>query len=262
MRLRASPCPALAPTLAPALTLALAPTLALAAALACGPLSHTARADDIPAPTPACAGPDSRVFPLTTRVHGGPDGYEPGGGDGTWYLDLTNTTARPCANIHPVVVLVDDHRTLRPSQVRLEFYDGSRPHAVPLVRTEDDELIGVFDGGRPGVTVGPGRTRTVKVRLSVTSAATAPNGVVANAAVVQRREDDGDWVGQSNDYRFRIGDRVRGDSPSAQELAGTGSRPRLPTTAALACALLLVTCGTCLTAWGRALRRPRSPHYR
>jgi hypothetical protein len=30
------------------------------------------------------------------------------------------------------------------------------------------------------------------------------NEVTANAAVVQRHEDDGDWVGESGDYRFRI----------------------------------------------------------
>src|SRR5690606_18098223 len=54
-----------------------------------------------------------------------------------------------------------------------------------------------------GFTVGPGRTLTVKVRLQFTSAAVATE-VVANAAVVQRRRDDGDWVGQSNDYRPRV----------------------------------------------------------
>ncbi|WP_411148565.1 hypothetical protein [Streptomyces sp. A30] len=159
----------------------------------------------------SCAAPGDRAFPVTTRIHGGPESYEAGGGYGTWYLDLTNTTRRICANIHPVVVLADEERALEPSQPRLEFYDGtarggSRPHPVRFERTDADELVGVFADERaafPGFTVGPGRTLTVKVRLAVTSDA-VPNEVTANAAVVQRHDDDGEWIGQSNDYRFRI----------------------------------------------------------
>ncbi|MEU1038642.1 hypothetical protein [Streptomyces sp. NPDC005907] len=184
-------------------------TVVTAAALACGPVPSAAGLDAPPAAAPGadrrpgCADPDARDFPLRTRVHGGPDVYETGGADGTWYLDLTNTTAHPCGGIHPVVVLVDGKRQLRPSQVRLEFFEGTRAHPVSFERTDDDELVGAFDGF-PGFTVAPGRTLRVKVRLTVTSAAVAPNDVVANAAVVHRHRDDGDWVGQSNDYRFRI----------------------------------------------------------
>ena len=152
---------------------------------------------------PACTTPHNRTFPLTTRIHSGPDSYEAGGGYGTWYLDLTNTTARPCSGVHPVVVLVDEKRALSPSQPRLDFYAGTSPHPVHFERTDEDELVGAFDDGFPGFTVGPGRTVTVKVRLSVTSDA-EPNKITANAAVVQRHNDDGDWVGQSNDYRFAI----------------------------------------------------------
>src|SRR5690606_41351686 len=72
--------------------------------------------------------------------------------------------------------------------------------------TAEAELFGApaDDAARfAGFTVGPGRTLTVKARLQSTSAAVA-NEVVANAAVVQRHGDDGDWVGQSNDHRFRV----------------------------------------------------------
>ncbi|MEV7891402.1 hypothetical protein ACWD3I_00970 [Streptomyces sp. NPDC002817] len=209
------------------------------------------------APTPTCATPDARTFPLTTRIHGGPDAYEVGGGYGTWYLDLTNTTDRTCENIHPVVVLVDKLHTLEPDQPQLEFYEAGRPHTVRFETTDEDELVGVF---RQGLTVAPGKTRTVKVRLALTSDA-VPNEVTANAAVVQRHDDDGDWVGQSNDYRFAVATDATDatddpphpsstadalpDAEEAAELARTG-----PSTPArlLAAALLLTTGGTLLLA--------------
>jgi hypothetical protein len=179
--------------------------LAAAALLPAAPPAHAN-------PRPVCAAPDGRAFPLTTRIHGGPDTYEPGGGFGTWYLDLTNTTTRTCRDIHPVVVLVDDKRALKPSQPRLEFYDGTRPRPVRFVKTDEDELVGPFDGF-PGFTVGPGKTVTVKLRLALTSDA-VPNRVTADAAVVQREGQDGDWVGQSNDYLFRIQDDDRTRDPA------------------------------------------------
>ncbi|MGN9756337.1 hypothetical protein [Streptomyces sp. SD31] len=189
--------------------------LAAAALLAAAP---PVRAEPLAA-LPSCA-TDDGAFPLTTRLHGGPASYAAGGGFGTWYLDLTNTTGRTCTGIHPVVVLVDGKRALKPSQPRLEFYgtpdgtpDGSqdsgpedaRPHPVRFETTDEDELVGAFGGSRgfPGFTVGPGKTVSVKVRLAITSDA-VPNHVIANAAVVQRHDRDGDWVGQSNDYRFTI----------------------------------------------------------
>ncbi|MEU9155463.1 hypothetical protein AB0D59_34130 [Streptomyces sp. NPDC048417] len=159
----------------------------------------------------SCAGADEQGFPLATRIHDGPSSYEAGGGYGTWYLDLTNTTDRTCTDVHPVVVLVDDKRALKPSQTELEFYDGPHTRPVPLTETDESELVGVFDGNDfPGFTVAPGATVSVKVRLAVTSDA-GPNAVTANAAVVQRRGSDGDWVGESNDYRFGIG----GEPPPA-----------------------------------------------
>ncbi|MFF8472817.1 hypothetical protein [Streptomyces sp. NPDC015414] len=151
-----------------------------------------------------CAASGDRAFPLATRIHGGPGAYEAGGGFGTWYLDLTNSTGRTCTDLHPVVVLVDDKRALKPSQPKLEFYDGTRALPVAFESTDAQELVGVLDAeGFDGFTVPPGRTVTVKLRLSLTSDAVSDQ-VTANAAVVQRRGDDGDWVGESNAYRFSV----------------------------------------------------------
>ncbi|MBV7698720.1 hypothetical protein [Streptomyces sp. TRM70350] len=205
---------------------------------------------------PHCAASDDRQFPITTRIHGGPDSYDAGGGYGVWSIELTNTTKSPCTGIHPVVVLVDGERALKPTQSRLEFYEGARPRPVRFERTDRDELVGAFDGF-PGFTVPPGQTLTVRVRLAMTSDA-VPNDVTANAAVVQRREDDGDWVGQSNDYRFRVrvdsGGAAEPDDdssaapdgrlPFADELAGTGLTT--PHGVLVAVSFLLVVAGGAL----------------
>jgi hypothetical protein len=256
--------------------------LCLAAAAVSFPVPAYAEAP-ARAPAPACAAPDAGAFPLTTRLHGGPRSYRAGGGYGTWYLDLTNTTDGTCTGIHPVVVLVDTARVLKASQPHLDFYADGRPHAVRFERTDEDELVGALTEGAtdsadardpfPGFTVGPGKTVTVKLRLGLTSD-TAPGAITVNAAVVQRHGDDGDWVGQSNDYRFAVekdeeeprptaatpatpGTRhpdddpqaspSPGDSPSlaeaAEELAGTG----------LASALRLLAVAVCLLGAGTAL---------
>lgn len=147
---------------------------------------------------PVCGDRVGADFPVDTRIHGGPAEYRPGGGAQLWYVDLTNTTAHTCRNIHPVVVLVDRDRTLKDSQAKLEFYDavggGGRPRPVPFERTDADEHIGVFDDGFPGFVIGAGETVTVKVRLGFT-ADTRPNEVTANAAVVQRRGTTGSGSG-------------------------------------------------------------------
>ncbi|MFD9027436.1 hypothetical protein [Streptomyces parvulus] len=207
-------------------------------------------------PLPACTAPEDHTFPLTTRVHGGPAGYEPGGGFGVWYLDLTNTTSRTCSGIHPVVVLVDERRALEPGQPQLEFYDGATPRPVAFEKTDRDELIGAFgeagtDAGADtaaepeaqheaepeagtenpdrfaGFTVAPGKTLTVKLRLSLTSD-TAAGEVTANAAVVQRRGGDGEWIGQSNDYRFRVGTGTPADTPRGESTPGRSPAPATP----------------------------------
>ncbi|MFF7263631.1 cell wall protein [Streptomyces sp. NPDC008159] len=156
-----------------------------------------------------CAGADSEEFPILTRIDGGPATYVAGGGFGTWSVELTNTTDRTCADVHPVIVLVDDGRALKRSQPQLEYFEdakGTTSRPVAFEETDSDELVGVLDEDGDGFTVPAGGTLTVKVRLSVTSDAAVPNDVVANAAVVQRRGDDSEWVGESNDYRFRITD--------------------------------------------------------
>ncbi|WP_433920827.1 hypothetical protein OIE50_20750 [Streptomyces canus] len=220
----------------------------------------------------SCA-PTGRTFPLTTRIHGGPAVYEAGGGYSIWYLDITNTTRNTCAEVHPVVVLVDERHVLKPSQPRLEFYDGPRTHAVRFESTDEDELVGAFGGA--GLTVGPGKTLTVKVRLALTPDA-VPNEVTVNAAIVQRHGDDGDWVGQSNAYRFGI-DTDPNPNPdptppspnpnssphpdpattpeglpftdAVAELASTG--PGVAAVALATLSLLLVTVGAILRARGR-----------
>ncbi|WP_327403745.1 hypothetical protein OG194_29155 [Streptomyces sp. NBC_01288] len=219
------------------------------------------------APAPACAAPDTHTFPLTTRIHDGPDTYAAGGGYGTWYLDLTNTTARRCTAIHPVVVLVDRQRALKPSQPKLEFYDGTRPRPYPVhfEKTDEAELVGAFDDGFPGFTVDPGKTLTVKVRLALAPDAVA-NEITADAAVVQRHADDGDWIGQSNDYRFYVEPAAPGSTAPAtstttpapattapaedlsftDELARTGIGPEHLVLAATS--VLLVTTGALLLA--------------
>lgn len=264
MRLPIRPCARLARTVATAATLTV--VIAVTALVCALPASAAA-----PTPLPTCAAaPGTDDFPLRTRIHGGPARYEAGGGFHTWSLDLTNTTAHTCRAIHPVIVLTDDRHALRADQPHLEFYEGpegTRPHPVPLIRTDADELVGVLDhDGFPGFTVAPGRTLTVELRLALTSAARTPNDVVANAAVVQRRGDDGDWVGASNDYRFRVvdtdgaggdtetGGEAEATAPGADELADTGTTP-----AAYGLTALLLTAGTLLVAVSRRRNR-RKPH--
>ncbi|MGQ4333322.1 LPXTG cell wall anchor domain-containing protein [Streptomyces hayashii] len=211
-------------------------SLCLAAAAALLPAPAHAEAG------PGCAGPAAGDFPLTTRIHGGPASYRAGGGYGVWYLDLTNTTRRTCAAIHPVVVLVDSGRTLKPSQPRLEFYADGRPHPVRFEPTDDAELVGAFTGdgergsdgdaagGFSGFSVGPGRTLTVKLRLALAPDA-ASNAVTANAAVVQRHGDDGDWIGQSNDYRFSV-EAASAPATSQSTTDATAQTPAGPRSAA------------------------------
>ncbi|MBM7438945.1 hypothetical protein [Streptomyces sp. HB132] len=171
---------------------------------------------------PACGDPDGEDFPIETRIHGGPDTYASGGGYGTWYLDLTNTTSGSCRSIHPVLVLADEDRTLTAEQIQLQFTERAHPdeeHRVSWESTDRDEQIGVFGSGEqgddfPGFTVPAKKTVTVEVRMAFTSD-TRPGTVTARAAIVQRRaaQDgagqagsaaDGDWVGESAAYSFVI----------------------------------------------------------
>ncbi|MET8124624.1 hypothetical protein [Streptomyces sp. NPDC005231] len=182
---------------------------------------------------PTCGTPTAGDFPITTRIHSGPETYASGGGYGTWFLDLTNTTSESCRSIHPVLVLTDEDRKLTSDQIQLEFSDQAQPdveHRVAWETTDRDEHIGVFGGDGAddfaGFTVPAGRTVTVEVRMAFTSD-TGPGRITVNAAIVQRQrgasadsgtmqpKDDGDWVGESDDYVFSVvedsGDSDTGD---------------------------------------------------
>ncbi|MFF7181695.1 hypothetical protein [Streptomyces sp. NPDC008121] len=171
---------------------------------------------------PTCGKESDPDFPLDTRIHGGPATYAPGDDFRTWNVDLTNTTTESCHSIHPVLALTDRDRTLTPAQINLEFHDSEadRWRPVPFEGTDQDENIGVFAdiADFVGFTVPAGRTVTVPVRLSFRADA-APNEVVVRAAVVQRNGDDGDWVGESGDYRLRIADG--GDPEDTEEPRAT-----------------------------------------
>ncbi|WP_406058550.1 hypothetical protein OG462_17315 [Streptomyces sp. NBC_01077] len=179
-------------------------------------------APDPPAPT--CGTPSGSVFPLDTRIHDGPVDYPAGGRLQEWKLDLTNTTDASCSGIHPVLVLTDGERVLRPEQIRFEFYDdgSARWRPVTFEATEEAENVGAFTGFG-GFTVPAGHTLTVPVRLAF-RAGTAPDEVVVNAAVVQRRGADGDWVGESGDYHLTVGpaDPTGPDDP-APDTSGTAA---------------------------------------
>ncbi|CAL2058858.1 conserved exported hypothetical protein [Streptomyces murinus] len=219
------------------LGLAAAAVLAPLPAAVLAPLPASALGAPLPVaaatPAPSCAAPGEHAFPLATRIRGGPTEYQPGGGSSTWYIDLSNTTRRSCAGIHPVVVLVDDRHELKAGQARLDFDDGSRVHPVTFESTDEKELVGVLDApGFGGFAVPPGKTVSVRVRLALTHEAAVPDQVTANAAAVQRRGQDGDWVGESNAYRFGVGTPMSpapeppGDqdgTPVAQDLTGTGT---------------------------------------
>lgn len=170
---------------------------------------------------PACGDPVAKDFPISTRIRGGPDTYASGGGYGTWFLELTNTTTESCRAIHPVLVLTDEDRKLTSDQIQLKFSEQARPgteHRVTWETTDLDEHIGVFGGtggdSFDGFTVPAGRTVTIQVRMAFTSD-TGPGRITANAAIVQRQraaggtagkpgKDDGAWVGESEDYSFTV----------------------------------------------------------
>ncbi|MET9323984.1 hypothetical protein ABZX75_27990 [Streptomyces sp. NPDC003038] len=217
-----------------ALALSAALSAVLSTALA-GATSPTATADvgtgggARPAPAlpsraqATCGDSKSTAFPIGARIRGGPAVYRTGGEPQTWYLDLANTTDSECKAIHPVVVFTDKARTLRPAHLRMEFEAPGGTFPVSLERSDRDEIIAVFDGGDafPGFTVGAGGSRTVRVGLAF--APDAPVGeVVADAALVQRKGDDGDWVGETSGYRFTV--EGPQDPVEAAALARTGHR--------------------------------------
>ncbi|MFF4169882.1 hypothetical protein [Streptomyces sp. NPDC001744] len=192
----------------------------------------------VPAPdpsTPACGTPGDTGFPLDTRMHGGPASYAAGGPFQEWELELTNTTEAPCSGIHPVLVLTDRDRVLHPERIRFEFYDAgaARWQPVAFEATDEAENVGVFtDFG--GFSVPAGRTLAVPVRLAF-GAETAPGEVVVNAAIVQRQGADGDWIGESGDYRLTIGPPAPGTrtAPAGTTAPGDPSVPAAPSVPAV-----------------------------
>ncbi|TJZ55988.1 hypothetical protein FCH28_12025 [Streptomyces piniterrae] len=190
-----------------------------------------------PGPAAACGRPDSPEFPIASRVSGGPAVYSAGGDWQTWRLELRNTTTAACEDVHPVVVLTDTQRVLRPARIRLEFRDtagGWRP--VPFEATDLDEQIGVFGKGdekgeekRGGVGRGltvPGKgTLTVPVRMRF-EPGTSAERITANVTTVQRRGSDGEWIGQSGDYRFAV--RPSASAPATPMTPMTPMTPATP----------------------------------
>ncbi|MGW1886527.1 hypothetical protein [Streptomyces sp. NPDC001970] len=197
------------------------------------PAAHGAE----PPQLPVCGDVRATDFPIATRIQGGPAAYRAGSGAAEFSVELVNTTAEPCRNIHPVVVLIGRDHVLTPTRIRMEFYDAvSRTwRPVAFERTDRGEAVGAFggahsrDGGFAGFTV-PGRASvTIPVRLGFPAADTLADSVVANAAVVQRRGADGDWVGQSGDYAFSLlaseeQERLYESVPDTEELAPTGTQ--------------------------------------
>ncbi|MEU6894220.1 hypothetical protein ABZ934_20920 [Streptomyces sp. NPDC046557] len=249
---------------------ALAPPALLAAVVLCllapGPaaadIGNGGGARPVPAPAlpsrakATCGDAKSSAFPIGARIRGGPAVYRAGGGPQTWFLDLTNTTAGACTAIHPVVVFTDKARTLRPAHLRMDFDTPDGPHAVTLERSDRDEIIAVFDGGAafPGFTIGAGGSRTVRVSLAF--APDAPQGeVLADAAVVRRKGDDGEWVGEAGGYRFSVEGPEDEAVGEAGSLAHTGPRPWVSAAAAVA---TLATGGTLLFGARRLRSRAQS----
>ncbi|MCQ6553052.1 hypothetical protein NPS70_07555 [Streptomyces sp. C10-9-1] len=184
------------------------------------PAAPAAADDDRPAPRagvgdqgaarpadqqPTCGRDGDPEFPIRARIRGGPDTVRAGSGFSRWRLEMTNTTPEQCHHLHPVVVLAGSAGPLRPDGVAVEFRDADagRWRPVALERTEEEELVGAFDDGFRGFVVPAGRTVAVEVRFSL-AATTAPGDVTVSAAVVQRMGDDGDWVGESGDYRLAV----------------------------------------------------------
>ncbi|MFF7254741.1 peptidase [Streptomyces microflavus] len=230
------------------------------ASLVAGTAAEAAEAAEAADEQPACGDPGAKEFPIETRIQEAPKTYVSGGGYGIWFLDLTNTTDTSCRALHPVLVLNDEDRKLTADQIQLKFSEPGRPgteHRVTWETTDRHEQIGVFDGGDPGpgsgsgdsggaggsddgflgFTVPAGSTVSVRVRMAFTSD-TGPGRVTAHAAVVQRRHqdkakgggrEDGDWVGESGEYRFVIADGATGEIPRPERTEeDIGSRTDVP----------------------------------
>ncbi|KOG73767.1 hypothetical protein ADK38_40440, partial [Streptomyces varsoviensis] len=215
--------PDTARALAPEATLVRAPALvrASAPALARAPTQVRTAPGDSGGKPPSCGAARGAEYPVTARLSGGPSTYGSGAGWRGWRLELRAATGAGCRAVHPVAVLADRNRALRPRDIRMEFYDERarrwRPvRFVRTVRANAAENVGVFGGGSPGTSGAPdtpaapgfpgfdvpaGRSVVVPVRQRF--AAGAPEGpVTEHVAAARRRVDDGHWAGRSGDYAF------------------------------------------------------------
>ncbi|WP_326796069.1 hypothetical protein OG946_11775 [Streptomyces sp. NBC_01808] len=211
---------------------ALAVTAATAALFLC-PVSPAAAVQEPPpgrAFAPRCGDPGAGRFPVRTALHGDGAALRAGGARGELTLRLHNTSAGACRDVHPVAVV--SHETggrLRPADIRLEFHDGQarRWRSVAFERTGADESAGVFAGGSRGFVLRAGESREVRLRVGFAEGA-PPGRVTVNVTTVQRRGDDGEWVGQSKDYETGIerGRRCCGETGEPEEATERPAEPR------------------------------------
>ncbi|WFB09286.1 hypothetical protein LRS74_21270 [Streptomyces sp. LX-29] len=191
------------------------------------------------AAVPGCGDAKSTDFPLDAALQADPSDYARGGDWRVWRLQLRNTTERTCQSIHPVVVMAGRDRKLRPRHIRLEFHDKeltagerrvrqARWRPVRFETTDQHESIGILEApGFPGFTVPADRSIEVALRLRLTD--DAPLGpVVAAVTTVQRRDRDGDWVGQSENHAFTVvaAARTEGGAGDGRAEGSTGDDAR------------------------------------
>jgi hypothetical protein len=196
-------------------------------ALAVLPAATAAAASHVPPPgnaaappadlAPVCGSPAASGFPIDSRLRGGPSGYPAGLLSSGFSLDLHNTTGSPCTDVHPLIILVDRDGRLTPRQFSLRYeFPGVPWRTVPIETTDRGENIGIPGGtDGPGLTLPPGATVTVRLRLWFAPDAPAER-VVASATTMQRRGDDGMWIAESNHYAFDVVPPPATADPGAQ----------------------------------------------
>ncbi|WP_159072383.1 hypothetical protein [Streptomyces sp. CMB-StM0423] len=179
---------------------------------------------------PRCGDPGAGRFPVRTALHGDGAALRAGGPRGELTLRLHNTSAGACRDVHPVAVVSHEAGgRLRPAGIRLEFHDerARRWRSVAFERTGAQEAAGVFAGGSRGFVLRAGESREVRLRVGFAQDA-PPGRVTVNVTTVQRRGDDGEWVGQSKDYETGIerGRRCCGETREPEHATERPAEPR------------------------------------